>query len=400
MVFHRISSNNNAGQEGGWRVGWSVTRIFLWSSALVVLSCINLARAEEEAVKKRPSKKRPEPVIPLQDPRGEPDLTVCSQNLKMYGAYEAVRDRFKGYTPEDHQIRERELVQRFVNGGCDVIAVQEVVGRTSDIARQALETLAARMLKVTNRAFDVRVGVPAEGGLAVGFLVAKDRAAIANTVVYAKVELPKLVPKQKPRLFSRSPVEIQLVVDSRDTKVSKTISLVNFHLKSKRGGADDPTGLEFETYRMEMAEALRRIVERRHRGSFASGEQILLLMGDRNSHFDVASAKILEGTLALTSFQEEAPCRLSKRGVPLCKVGEALPQRLFSVLTTNHKLASLPGTFTYKQEHSWLDDILAPAETLPYAWESSASEGAYDSGVVYSPKEASDHALVYVRLNW
>jgi hypothetical protein len=345
-------------------------------------------------------KKRPDPVIPLEDPRGDPDVTICSQNLKMYGAYEAVKDRFKGYGLDDHKYRERELVQRFVNGGCDVIGVQEVVGRTTEVATKALEDLAERMRQVTNRTFDVRVGVPGDGGLAVGFLIAKDKATVVNSVAYAKVELPKLVPKQKPRIFSRSPLELQIVVESRETKISKTITLVNFHLKSKRGGADDPTGLEFETYRMEMSEALRRIVERRHRASFASGDQILVLLGDRNSHFDVASAKILEGTLALSSFQEDAPCRLSKRGVPLCKVGESLPQRLFSVLTTNPPLRSLPGTFTYKSEYSWIDDLLLPGESLPYAWQFAGREGVYNSGVVYKPKDATDHALVYVRLNW
>jgi hypothetical protein len=278
--------------------------------------------------------------------------------------------------------------------------VQEVIGRSDEAAKAALEVLSHRLKRVTNRIFDVAAATPGEGGMTVGFLVARDRAEIANTVSYAKVELPKIVAKQKPRLFPRTPLELQLLVRSRDTEVPKTVTLVNFHFKSKRGGQGDPTGLEWETYRMEMAEALRRIVERRHAASFASGESLLILLGDRNSNFDVASARILEGTLALASFQNEAPCRLSKRGLPLCKAGQSYPQRLFSVLTANPTTRSLPGTFSYKGEYSWLDEILMPGEGLPFAWESAVSEGRYASGVVYTPKDASDHALVWVKLNW
>ena len=125
-----------------------------------------------------------------------------------------------------------------------------------------------------------------------------------------------------------------------------------------------------------------------------------MLLGDRNSNFDVASARILDGTLNLSNFQADGSCRLSKRGVPLCKSGASMPQRLFSVLTSNRSVFVLPGTFSYKGEYSWLDEILMPAESLPFAWKSPFVESQYDSGVVYSPKDASDHALVYVRLNW
>ena len=230
--------------------------------------------------------------------------------------------------------------------------------------------------------------------------MAKDRAEIVNVVSYDKVELPKLSERQKPRLFSRGPFELQIVAKSRETGAPKTISLVAMHLKSQRGGRDDPAALEWETFRMEMAEALRRIVEERFASTFASGESLLFVLGDRNSNFDSASARILEGVITLKSFQGDNPCRLSKNGVPLCKADTWAPQRLFSVLTSNPKTRNLPGTFKYKDENSWLDDILVPAETLPFTWVTPTNSTDLDSGVLYTPKEASDHALVYVRLNW
>jgi predicted extracellular nuclease len=318
----------------------------------------------------------------------------------MYGTFNTLKARNPAYTRQEHAEKISALVERFDAVNCDVIALQEVMGEKEADAKAALDELAAQLGKRDNRVFSTRVAPPAEGGMTLGFLIGNDRASILNAVSYAKVELPKLGEKQRPRIFLRTPMELQISVPSREGHELKTISLVNLHFKSKRGAASDPTGLEWETYRMEMAEALRRIIDQRHKQAFASSDSLLLVMGDRNGNYDVASARILEGTLVLKEFRTNGGCRLSKRGVPICKTGTTLPQRLFSVFARNERVHSLPGTFSYEGEYSWLDDILMPTESLPFALKSAYSEGEYDSGVVYAPKSASDHALVYVKLNW
>jgi endonuclease/exonuclease/phosphatase family metal-dependent hydrolase len=360
------------------------------------------AEVAEESPKEASPKKKQAHVTPAigEDPRGPTDLTVCSQNLKMYGTFSTLKVRNPAYTKADHAEKISGLVERFDKANCDVIALQEVMGEKEADAKAALEELAKQLGKKDNRTFISRVAPPAEGGMTLGYLVAQDRASIVSAVSYEKVELPKLTEKQRPRLFLRTPMELQISVISRKTNELKTISLVNFHFKSKRGAASDPTGLEWETYRMEMAEALRRIIDARHKQSFASSDSLLLIMGDRNGNYDVASARILEGSLTLQSFRKDGGCRLSKRGLPICKADISLPQRLFSVFTKNERVHSFPGTFSYEGEYSWLDDILMPAESLPFAWKTAFSEGEYDSGVIYTPKNASDHALVYVKLNW
>ena len=354
--------------------------------------------AEGEPAPQKPKVKR----TPLvgEDPRGPSDLTVCSQNLKMYGTFNTLKARNPAYTRQQHAEKVAALVERFDAANCDVISLQEVMGEKEADAKTALDELATQLGKKDNRVFSSRVAPPAEGGMTLGFLIANDRATILNAVSYAKVELPKLAEKQRPRLFLRTPMELQISVPSRNGQELKTISIVNFHFKSKRGATSDPTGLEWETYRMEMAEGLRRIIDHRHKQAFASSDSLLLVMGDRNGNYDVASARILDGSLVLQEFRAKGACRLSKRGVPICKIGTSLPQRLFSVFARNQRVHSLPGTFSYEGEYSWLDDILMPAESLPFAWKSPYVEGEYDSGVVYAPKNASDHALVYVKLNW
>jgi len=334
------------------------------------------------------------------DTRGPADLTVCSQNLKLFGTYAVVKARDSKYSIKKHRSKVEDLVARFTSQRCDVIGVQEVLGKNEEESKAALKELAEELRFRTNRLYEIRVAPPAEGKMTLGFLVARDRAEITNALAYSRVELPRINKKQRPRLFSRTPLEIQLAVNSRSDGSTRVLSVINFHLKSKRGGEGDPTGLEWETYRMEMAEALRRIIEIRHANALASPSSILIVLGDRNSHFDVASARILEGALTLASFGENGPCRLSKRAVPLCQVAADQPRKLFSVLTSNPATQSLPGTFSYRGEYSWLDEILMPSESLSFAWLTPQSEGKYDSGVVYKPENASDHALVYVRLNW
>jgi hypothetical protein len=335
----------------------------------------------------------------LDDPRGLPELTVCSQNLENYGRLADVKRRMKGFDQGRLDEKERALAKRIVRAKCDVVALQELIGKDKERAEEGVQALLQTIRGMSNRIFEYRIAPSNDRRLRLAFLVAKDRAEILSTLSYSRVVLPKIAEKQKPREFARGPYEIQLQVKSRGESRSKRVTLVTFHFKSRRSLKADPTALEWETYRMEMAEALRRIVENRHNDTFRTGESILVLLGDRNSNFDTASARLLQGTLTLKHFQEGI-CRLSSRGVPLCQGGNTRPQVLFSAFESDKNFFGMRGTYTYKKVYSWLDDILLPAESLRYGWSGYATEGDFAAGVVSAYGEASDHSLVYLRLNW
>lgn len=335
------------------------------------------------------------------DPRGRPEVTICSQNLANYGVPAAMTRRMPDMNASGIREKENALVRRFMEAGCDVIAVQEVLGSDEEEALAGLVKLAKALALATGRTFEATVGASNDQIIRQGVLIARDRAELVNKVSYAHAELPKIAPEQRQRFFARGPLEVQLRVKAQDEGETKTVTLVNFHFKSRSVQAGrDPSGLEWEPYRMEMAEGLRRIVDARQKKALAAGETILVLLGDRNSNFDTATARLLEGVLTLKDFQGTAPCRLSKRGVPLCKAGTAGPQRYFSVLTGDPQTRRLQGTIRFGKVYSWYDDIILPAESLPYAWRESGKSGSYATGVVYLPEKASDHALVWVRLNW
>lgn len=366
-----------------------IRRLFLWAVILIVTGLPSNTFAQS----------RSNQLTPNPDPRGPVELTFCSQNLENYGLFSEARAR-SNISQEKFIEKEESLVQRFMSKGCDLIAVQELVANSEIKAVEVLTNLANALRRRTNRQYEVFSGPSNDNILRQGFIVAKDRAEVLTRLSFERVELPKTTEKQKPRLFTRGPLEMQLRVFGKEGSGSRSVTVINIHFKSKRGGEEDAAALQWETHRMEMAEAIRRIVRKRHAKTLTSGNSIFIVAGDRNSHLDSASAKILEGILSLNRFQEGGLCRLSKRGVPLCKPQAALPQVLFSVLTTDPQTSKQLGTFRYKNEYSWIDEILMSAESLRYAWADAASEGDYNSGVVYEPIEASDHAMVWVKLNW
>ncbi len=334
----------------------------------------------------------------LTDPRGPAELTLCSQNLEIFSTQKIARER--GVAKSAYQKKLTHLLNRFVKADCDIIAVQEVFGAGDVGGGEALQSLASALQGRTGRPYQIRLGVSLDKMLQTGYIVATDRAEILNATSYTNIELPRLIEKERPQKFVRPPLELQVSVKGRGESAPKILTLINIHFKSKRGAIGDPTGLEYETYRMQMAEALRRIIELRHRNSFQRGESLLAVLGDRNANFDVATAKILEGVLTLADFRANGVCRLSKRGVPLCQPNAAQPQQLFSVLTGDPQVKNLPGTYVFKNVSSWLDDILLPAESLAFVNAKFGQEGDYDSGVVTEFGNASDHAMVYTRFNW
>lgn len=333
------------------------------------------------------------------DPRGESDLTVCSQNLENFGIYEDSKRRMPELTNDEYTLKEKALVKRFSYMKCDVIAFQELLGRDNN-AKDAIKKLGNMLANYTGRTFSYYLSRSNDKYSRIGFLVAKDRAEVLDTVSYQRVELPKLIKGEKPRFFTRGPFEIQLKVKARGKDDVKKINIVTFHFKSKSGGSKDPTKTDWEILRMQSAEALRTIVESRFKDSFVDGEQVLILLGDRNANLDSASSLILKGSHTLDMFSGKAPCRLSKRGIPLCQSGTVKPPKFISVLTDDPETSLMPGTFIYQNSYSWLDDILVAVPSLPFTWENFAVEGNYDSGITDIFPQASDHSLSYVKINF
>ncbi len=355
----------------------------------------------EESAQNRKAGRSVKDLLAKDDPRGPPELVLCSQNLNNLGDFALTKRRLDtSMTLGTFNAKIAGLAKRMITGECDVVAVQELLGANEAEATENLTRIAKVLHFHTGRVFDVIVGKTNDPVSRVGYLMATDRVEMLAQVSYNRVELPKILPKERPRFFLRGPLELQLSVRGRNGSKSKIVTVVNFHLKSKGGRERDPAELEWETYRMQMAEAIRRIVESRHERAFGSGETLLVLLGDRNSNFDSAANDILSGTLTLDDFKLKGGCRLSKRGVAFCQKEKHRPLRLFSLLQSDPQTKTLTGTFHLRNVYSWLDDILVSQETMRFAWENYAIEGDYTSFVINEPADVSDHALIGASFNW
>lgn len=331
------------------------------------------------------------------DPRGAVDVTVCSQNLFNFGNLKNAKKRIRGLTAEKLREKREALAKRFLKAECDIIAFQEALGKAGKGLEEGMDELVDTLRRVTGRRFSYILGDGEDRYMHVGYLYAEPKISLVEYSSFRKIELPRLVEEDRPQLFSRAPLEATFSVSDGE---NKSITLINIHFKSKSRGDLDPAQLDWETTRMQMSEVVRRVIINKHKKYLSDGEPVLMVLGDRNSHFDSASALILEGRLSLNDFKRESACRLSQSGVPLCEAGSGKAQLLFSVLTRDPQVKQVEGTHRFKKSLSWLDDILLPSSSLRYAVENPAREGDFSSGVVFEPKGASDHALVWVKLNW
>jgi hypothetical protein len=335
----------------------------------------------------------PENRIPLlnqnKDFRGGPEVVICTQNLHNFGTLSEMEKRSKT-DKISRNIKIKGLIKRFSDSKCDIIAVQEIIG-TKDAGRiTALAELVKLLSKHTSKTYRYLIGDGVDKVSRLGFIYSPDTAKLISSISYRKVILPALMENSRPEFYLRAPLEARFMVKSSNN-TPRIITLINMHLKSKRGGSRDPAKLDWEIDRMEMSEGIRRIILNRHSESLQNIQKPLIILGDRNSE---------EGIITLKDFRRDAKCRLSKRGVPLCVSPEVEPQLFRSVIVNDKELKYQGGTYYYRKDGMWIDDILLSVPSLPYALAGSISNDNYTVGLNRSYSEASDHALVWLQLNW
>lgn len=293
-------------------------------------------------------------------------ITICSQNLNNFGLPGAVGIR-SPKTISTLTERKTALVDRFQNARCDIVAVQELLGRDFEEAQEALGSLAEEWSSREGQQFQVVVGETNAALLHLGFIIDTRLGSIEGSYSFRELEIPSL--HRRPRSFLRGPFQILL------SNKGVVLNLITFHFKSRGGW--DPAGLKWETFRMEMAEALHKVAS-----SALSSGAIVILLGDRNSDASSASAAILRGNYSLSDFQK-GQCKVLDDGAVDCEVRES--EDFTSLITPQSSIA----TYHYKNSSHWFDDIVISKDAI---------QGVVDSGVLSEPRKASDHSLVFAEV--
>jgi len=302
---------------------------------------------------------------------------VCSQNLERVGKlpFGRKKDSVKKQTSY--------LVERFLEAKCDVIAVQEVYGKTKNEALESLDDLKEALEEADDAKYISLVGESQFDEIRNGFLLNEASAKILYSGSTPDGALPKLNPLQRSRSATRRP--FALLLDVASTK--KDLLLVNIHLKSKVGGFKDSSGLDFETLRMESSEQTREFALELAKESKKNQDLVSVILGDRNSRPKSATDLILQGRLRLADFQ--AGCSVTSDLEPGCAPSKPVVfEPTFAPRTTR-------GSSKFRGQEELIDEIYLNAS---YLEQLRASRKNLEYGLTGEFFKGSDHKLVWVDL--
>lgn len=310
------------------------------------------------------------------------ELRVCTQNLHRFGESRSNPPLRNGLTQQDL------LVRRFIDAKCDIIAVQEIFGGDTYEATQNLNRLSQALARETRRPFAAYTGENEHDLIRNGFLVATDIAAVEKTESMDRARVSGLTPLGPSHRPTRPPYGLLVTIRPKSGAPQRKLFLGNIHLKSKLGGWKDPTSTQYETLRMEVADAVRDWV--RSESTKSGPNTIGMILGDRNSNDGSASAEILRGARTLADFREH--CQVDHALLPVCdKTPVRAPAFVPLLAQTKEK------SYRYHSQEEVIDEILIEAEDYPLAQTSSDQTHA---GVVGRYNAGSDHKLVWTELDW
>ena len=330
---------------------------------------------------------------------GHPELRLCTQNLQRFGSDRPARKGSREPSKLD------ALVERFIEARCDIVAVQEVAGKNKLSAESNLKSLAARLSERSKRRFRTEIGDSRDPSIRNGFIISEQFGAPDEVISYDDEQIPSLTRRRPGGYFVRAPLGLVLtiapVMRGGATAIEgaeKKFFILNVHSKSRHGGEKDPTGTDFETLRMEYAEATRLIVRREI--ARLGGETVAVVLGDHNSHERSASAEILSGTLQLSDFQAEGQCRLDDELEPDCKTASQHPPELVGLFELRRDRAPTRyrgGSFRYRGKESLIDEISISPNALPLVTGESGNLRVAFNGTI---GQGSDHRLLVAEFDY
>lgn len=348
------------------------------------------------------------------DSRGPSELTFCSLNVNNYGLKPEIQKILRARGMKNLKKREKSFVSGISEVGCDVIAVQGIIGRNRHYAVEGLTAFAQLIAEGTGRIWRGYLGDSNHKFAYNGYLVT-EAVKVVSVSSYNKLLLPRFGIFEEDQFF-RAPVELDIVVTGKNGSKNKKVKIFTMHLQASLTGA----AKEKIPSQMQMAEGLRQLIEARQRRFDPRDSPILIVAGDRGANHYSPVARILEGFYRLSDFRSDGGCVVSKVGKVTCAQPINRPRQLFSVIGGG---VPNPPTQQVKNEEGKLQVVLAPAweqevkrslnqrwaafadiylsvTDLPLAWAKPTSELEYASGAIQMKGARLETPLVWVKLNW
>lgn len=296
-------------------------------------------------------------------------LTICTQNLHNYGL-------------KTEPAQTSQLIYRFIEARCDVIAAQEIYGTNRKERVKHLKALAKELSKAREMSFQSFVGDSNDPRIANGFIVNEAAVILPKVESHTYEALPKLSVLGPTQHSHRGFIVLSFFKEEGGKKV--TFHIVNIHFKSKVNGWKDGTQTNFEAFRMQEAEAVRVLAEKLGAGS----EVVAVILGDRNTEPSGAASSILAGTRTLSDFID-GNCKVNAGLEAEC--GMPVRKEVFTPVVERKagELGKELGSYRYKGKLSLIDEIYFERDAIDFVG---------DAGVIGTFGKGSDHKLGFVRV--
>jgi len=385
------------------------------SVSLTKEQAMRVSRVQKNYLKRVASQRSLQRKAATADARGEVELRVCSVNLNNYGAQAEVARILRAAGTRARRVKEKSIVAAVAKLDCDVIAVQAALGATVSAARAGLRELGAKIQEQTGGHWEAFVGASNHKLCYNAYLVNLDRATVMGTTTHTDKFLPRFGIFEEAN-FVRAPYEIILDVESRDGSGSKEVVITNFQFQRSMSLGKP----EQESMKMQMAEAVRQIVELGQFRLDTRGGSIAVVTGDRVNGREMPSSLILEGRLQLTDFKGDDPCKLAVTSRHVCDPFPSRAKILFGVLGESIKppviekqefkkakpVKKIKGKKKQRkkspaaQQIDRTNEIYFLQKDLPKVQKEANVSGIYSAGGIDVDNGLPDSPLLWVDLNW
>ena len=350
------------------------------------------------------------------DPRGEPELRVCTANLNYFGGVDDFKRVFKAAKLPLRKRRERSTVTAATAMKCDVLALQGILARDDKSAKLVLSNLAKKLSRETGSNW---TGYPSEANRDIvrnGFLIRDGAATVESNHSYTELKLTSFGPFQL-KQFPRSPFEILLTVPGKGKNAQpKKVMLLNFDFAATFGDVKH----EPETNRMQISDGLRQIVHTELANFEPEEAPVVLILGHRSVGRVNPGTQLLEGKLRLAEFTSNGGCVLTAENKTQCRPDITHYKEFFGVSSEGFLVKPIVKTERteegekrklvfpsekkdkqlLKQTAERTAEIYTNNESLDFALEKFGLPGRYKAGTAPLQNELPNSPLIWLELNW
>ncbi|MCB0346071.1 MAG: hypothetical protein KDD66_13200 [Bdellovibrionales bacterium] len=357
-----------------------------------------------------------------EDPRGEPELRICSVNTGGYGLRGEVRKLLRGARSltKNLRTRERSIVKAASTAKCDILALQNVVGRDLVTIREALEILGKKLTKEReDTEWESIVGETNNRFLRNAFLINTKRAAVGRFESFTATLLPRFDIFERPK-FAHGPLEVEVTVKGQGDAETRRIVLLTMNLQERIAPRKPEPSLE----RMQMAEAIKQLGMLNQQKLNPLDPNMLFILGELSGDMRSPESYILEGRRQLPDFKQDGICALDEENktrftckekilrpavfLPLNRQswhGDFVYRKITNedeeeVFARAYQLSTQARLKDKNQMIRQTSGIFTVQADIKHVWNLPWTPGDLKSGAIEVKTSVPDSPLVWAELNW